>query len=98
MPAIACALSTSARPAKRPYARRQPDKTVLYELVREHLESFLEEGRRRSAHGEGYPAYVERTFRSFLTCGVMACGCAKLRCAECGHEMFVAVRGVLMQG
>ena len=63
---------------------------MLYQLVREHLESFLEEGRRSSEHGEGYPAYVEQTFRRFLSCGVMACGAAKMRCAECGHEMFVA--------
>jgi len=63
---------------------------VLYELVRTHLETFLEEGRRRSEHGEGYPAFVERTFRRYLQCGVMAHGCAKLRCPACGHELFVA--------
>jgi hypothetical protein len=33
---------------------------------------------------------VEQTFRRYLQCGIMAHGCAKLRCAECGHEIFVA--------
>ena len=47
---------------------------VLYQLVREHLETFLEEGRQRSAHGDGYPRYVEQTFRSYLQCGIMAHG------------------------
>jgi hypothetical protein len=87
MAATASARSSCSR---RLYARRCPEETVLYQLVREHLESFLEEGRRSSEHGEGYPAYVEQTFRRFLSCGVMACGAAKMRCAECGHEMFVA--------
>ncbi len=85
-----CALSSSSGRSKGTYARREPEKTVLHQLVREHLESFLEEGRRRSVHGEGYPAYVEQTFRRYLTCGIMAHGCAKLRCAACGHELFVA--------
>ena len=71
MAATASARSSCSR---RLYARRRPEETVLYQLVREHLESFLDEGRRRSEHGEGYPAYVEQTFRRFLSCGVMACG------------------------
>ena len=90
MAATTCALSTSTPPSKRTYARRQPEKTVLYELVREHLETKqmlqLADGRRRTEHGEGYPAYVEETFRRYLQCGLSQFGCAKLRRAECGHE------------
>ena len=73
----------------RPYLRRQPENGVLHRVLREHLESFLEEGRARGA-GEGLPAFVERELREFLSCGVMARGFARFRCDFCGHEILVA--------
>ena len=76
-----CRLSTAASRSPRSYVQRRPERTVLYQLVREHLETFLQEGRQRSAHGDGYPRYVEQTFRSYLQCRIMAHGCAKLHCA-----------------
>ncbi len=75
--------------APRIYVQRQPERTVLYQLVREQLETFLEQGRARSTHGEGYPRYVEQTFRRYLQCGILAYGCARLHCAACGHDLFV---------
>jgi hypothetical protein len=39
--------------------RRQPENGVLHRVLREHLESFLEDGRARGA-GEKLPAFVER--------------------------------------
>lgn len=72
----------------RAYVRRQPENGVLYRVLREHLESFLEEGRARGA-GEGLPAFVERELREFLSCGVMARGFARFRC-DFGHEILVA--------
>ncbi|HVV87336.1 MAG TPA: hypothetical protein VHE35_30050 [Kofleriaceae bacterium] len=42
------------------YERRRPETTVLHAVVREHLESFLEDARQRSAHGFGLPRHVER--------------------------------------
>ena len=38
------------------YRRREPEKTVLHAVVRDHLETFLEEARERD--GEGYPAFM----------------------------------------
>ena len=32
------------------------------------------------ARGEGVPRFVERELRKFLSCGVMARGCARFRC------------------
>ena len=55
--------------------RRQPEQSVLHRVVREHLETFLAEVRQRGA-GDGLPRFVERELREFLTCGVMARGCA----------------------
>ena len=70
------------------YRRREPEKTVLYTIVRDHLETFLEDARRRD--GDGYPAFLEREFRRYLHCGLLARGFARLRCPDCGFERLVA--------
>ena len=62
---------------------------MLHHVLREHLESFLEEGRFRGAR-EGLPAFVERELRKYLTCGILARGFARFRCDECKHEILVA--------
>ena len=72
-----------------PYVRRQPENGVLHRMLREHLETFLEEARLRGG-GEGLPAFIERELREFLSCGVLARGFARFRCDECGHEILVA--------
>ncbi len=41
------------------YRRREPEKTLLHQVVRERLEPFLAAARERSAHDRGLPAYVE---------------------------------------
>ena len=53
----------------RTYSRRDPEKTVLYQIVAENLETFLQDARDRSEHGFGYPRFIERTFRRYLDCG-----------------------------
>jgi hypothetical protein len=41
---------------------------VLYGVIDEHLEAFLETARCH-ADGSGLPRFVEQEFRDFLTCG-----------------------------
>ncbi len=36
------------------------------------------------------PAYVEREFRRYLECGILAYGFARARCPDCGHDFLVA--------
>ena len=36
------------------------------------------------------PAYVEREFRHYLECGILAYGFARARCPSCGHDFLVA--------
>ena len=62
---------------------------MLHHVVREHLETFLAEARLRG-DGTGLPAFVEREFREFLSCGVLARGFARFRCTDCNHEILVA--------
>jgi hypothetical protein len=71
------------------YVRRRPEDTVLHRMVREHLETFLAEARLRGG-GDGLPAFVEREFREFLSCGVLARGFARFRRTDCQHEILVA--------
>lgn len=73
----------------RPYVRRHPEDGVLHQVLREHLETFLEEARRRG-DGEGLPRFVERELREYLSCGSMGRGFARFRCDGCGHEILVA--------
>ena len=65
-------------------------RSVVYQVVQRHLETWLEETRGRDPDGEPVPAYVERDFRQYLTCGILAHGFARARCATCGHDFLVA--------
>ena len=71
------------------YRPRRPEQSVLYRVVRDHLETF----RAQSASirdGEGLPRFVDEEFRSYLRCGWLAGGFARLRCAACGTDRLVA--------
>lgn len=62
---------------------------MLRQVVREHFETFRS---RVVAQGDGreLPQFVERAFRDFLTCGTLAGGFARFRCAACGYDRLVA--------
>ena len=51
---------------------------MLYRVIDEHLDAFLETARRH-ADGTSLPAFVEQEFRDFLTCGVLAQASAQTR-------------------
>jgi hypothetical protein len=48
--------------------------------------------------GWGVHRWVERDFRSYLRCGILAHGFARVRCTDCGHDRLLAfsckLRGV----
>lgn len=77
-------------PAGARYRRREPEGTLLHQVVRARLEPFLAAARERSPSGKGLPAYVERDLRGYLDCGLLARGFARIRCASCGFERLVA--------
>ena len=85
MPAAAVACATSRTTT---YRRRQPERTVLYRTVQSHLATWLELAQDES--GRSAPAHVEREFRRYLECGILAHGFARARCAGCGHDFLVA--------
>src|SRR5215470_13467200 len=75
-------------PAVATYAPRDTSQTVLYNVIAEHLETFLASCR-DDPDGSGLPAYVEREFYDYLRCGILAHGFLRLGCDTCHHELLV---------
>jgi hypothetical protein len=69
------------------YERHQPEKTLLYEVVRETLETFLSNA---SEHGAPVARFVEREIRAYLDCGILARGFLRLHCDACGRDRVLA--------
>ncbi len=74
----------------RPYQRRAPANTVLYNIVSENLAACLAQAQTRSQHGFGYPSFVQREFQRFLGCGILRHGFVRVQCADCPNEKLVA--------
>ena len=70
------------------YERRRPEDTVLYQVVQEHLDTFLAQVEAET--GSALPAFVQAEFEAFLQYGILAHGFLRLRCADCAHEKLVA--------
>ena len=71
----------------RPYCRREPEKHPLYQVLAQHLETFLQ--RTRTAEQQ-LPGHVEEELRAYLKCGILAPGFVRLRCEDCGESRAVA--------
>src|SRR3954464_15051012 len=70
--------------------RREPEHTVLHELVARYGQTMLAEVRAADPDGGGLPRYVERELTEYLRCGVLAHGFARVRCTTCHDEIVVA--------
>jgi len=87
------AASPGCRPVR--YCRRHPSQCVLYQVVQQHLETYLALAGKDDWAGQRVPAYVERAIltqpgRHYLECGILAYGFARARCPGCGHDFLVA--------
>jgi hypothetical protein len=83
-------MSAACAPARTAvYRRRRPERNVLYRTVQTHLATWLELSC-DSRQGASGPAHVEREFRRYLECGMLAHGFARTRCGECGHDFLIA--------
>src|SRR5665213_383630 len=70
------------------YQRHQPEHTVLYKIVQENLETFL-----RLVHQEydrPLPDFVEKEFKDYLKCGILAHGFLRSKCESCQNEHLIA--------
>ena len=71
-----------------PYQRRRPEETTLYQVIQDHLDTFLAQVEQET--GTGLPQFVTDEFEAFLECGILAHGFLRLRCGDCAHEKLVA--------
>lgn len=82
------AAAQCAAPTTQRYQRRRPEQTLWYRIVQTRLETWLELA--SGEDGEAPPAPVERTFRRYLECGILAPGFARAYCDECQHDFLIA--------
>src|SRR5215813_5775830 len=71
------------------YEPRDPSQTLLYQVVADHLETFLA-SLDADPDARGLPAYVAREFYDYLQCGVLAHGFLRLGCDTCPRELLLA--------
>ena len=73
------------------YQRRDPQSSDLWRLLDEHFETFQHVYDHRYQEKYGYwRPIVQQSVASFLKCGDLQEGFARVRCPNCKHEMFVA--------
>ena len=77
-------------PLAKPYARRQPEKSLLYKVVARDLATFERAVEDESDYGRGLPAYIEKDLHGYLDCGILAKGFARIQCEHCKTERLVA--------
>ncbi len=91
MPATAsCRRDTRPASPSAVYQPRRPERTVAYQVIQRHLETWLALAHANEHKGNPIPWYVERDFRQYLSCGILANGFARVRCADCGQDFLVA--------
>jgi len=83
-----CSSTTCEQPAV--YRRRHPERTVLYQVVQENLETWLAQRWEDDGEGRHVPVWVEREFHAFLDCGILARGFCRARCGNCGRDFVLA--------
>jgi hypothetical protein len=76
------------------YNPRHPERTLLYQTIAEHFETWHELASSGQFDGQGDyhtpKPYVRQAFRKYLECGIFAHGFARAWCDDCGHDYFVA--------
>ena len=76
------------------YNPRHPERTLLYQTIAEHFETWFELASCGQFDGQGDHhtpnPYVRQAFRKYLECGIFAHGFARAWCDDCGHDYFVA--------
>ena len=79
-------MDTATVPLTGTYQRHEPEHTLLYQVLAEPLETFLQQAR---SSDHTLPWYVERDLRAFLNCGILQHGFLRLRCPACHDSRLV---------
>lgn len=87
MPALAATAASPAAPGV--YRRHRPETTVLYEVVRDNLETLygaIDDG----ALAVRIPKHARKELEAYLGCGLLCRGFSRLRCSLCGVSRLLA--------
>lgn len=72
--------------ARKVYQPRRVQRTTLYQVLQIHFEAWLVQ-----AHAiDAVPKHVERDYRRYLECGILAYGFARVKCQSCEHDFLLA--------
>ena len=78
--------SKSAQPT---FERRKPEDSILYKIVAENVETFLDMASAQDDKSS-LPYFVRKEFEDFLACGQLSEGFVRLQCDGCGAGHLVA--------
>src|SRR4029450_7452998 len=76
-------------PAAATYEPRDASRTVLYNVIAEHLETFLA-SLDDAPDAKGLPTNVQGEFWDYLRCGILAHGFLRMGCDTCKKEVLLA--------
>ncbi|AUX38794.1 uncharacterized protein SOCE26_001720 [Sorangium cellulosum] len=82
-------MASAARTTGVVYERRRPEKTTLYEIVRDNVETLygaIDDG----AIAVRIPKHAKKELEAYLDCGLLCRGFARLRCERCEESRLVA--------
>jgi hypothetical protein len=71
------------------YQRHRPEKTTLYAVVRDNIET-LYAAVAAAFEGAAQPRFVRREFDAYLDCGLLCRGFARMKCDACVEQHLVA--------
>lgn len=84
------ALGQDRQPWPKGYATREAQKSALYRLLLDNLETFLAHHEQRFQPEYGYlRPEVQSTLEEMIACGDIWFGLARVRCQDCGDDMFI---------
>lgn len=79
MSTICCPKKTQAV-----YRPRKPEKTVLFDVIKKHYATWHKNAK------DPVPKYIDKEFRTYLECGILAKGFACAHCSSCNKDFFIA--------
>lgn len=80
-------LSTYTKASRVNYERHAPEKSLLYQVVKQNWVSFVA---KCDAENHPVPRFVKREFEAYLRCGVLDYGFARVYCQKCRYDRLIA--------
>ena len=76
-------LSACAKAPRVSYERYAPEKSLLYQVVKQNWNSFA---KKCETENHPVPRFVKREFEAYLRCGILDYGFARVYCQECRYD------------